>query len=73
MRIRSPQPGTTDPSKTLAQPGGGAAHSNPANGTSATNSASPQPLKTHPTLISLARLLGRQVAREASDTGGTNG
>ena len=72
MRIRRPKPGPTDPKIAPAQPGAGAAHFDPANGTSATNSAPPQAPQNHPTLLKLAQLLGRQVARDASVDGGAD-
>jgi hypothetical protein len=72
MRLNRPQPGPLDPKIAPAQPGAGAAHFGPANGTSATNSAPPQAPQNHPTLIKLAQLLGRQVARNASVDGGAD-
>ena len=73
MRTRRPQPGPTDPIKTPAQPGGGVARTDIESGQAATGSVPPRALKPHPSLTAMARLLGRQVAREASDTGGSNG
>ena len=72
MRLNRPQPGPLDPNIAPAQPGAGAAHFDPANGTSATNSAPPQAPQNHPTLVKLAQLLGRQVARDTSVDGGVD-
>lgn len=73
MRNHRPQPGPLDPKEPPAQPGFGATHSVPANGTPLTNSVPPTVPKNHPSLIKLAQLLGRQVARNASNNGGTDG
>lgn len=70
MRSHRPQPGPTDPIKTPAQPGGGAARPDIEGGQAATGSTSPQSLKTQSALTELARLLGRQFARDASSKGG---
>lgn len=73
MRIRRPQPGPTDPIKTPAPPGGSAARPDIEGGQAGSGSVSSHTLKPHPSLTAMARLLGRQVAREASDAGGSNG
>ena len=70
MRSHCPQPGPTDPIKTPAQPGGGAARPDIEGGQAATRSSPRQPLKAHSALTALAKLLGRQFARDASIKGG---
>jgi hypothetical protein len=73
MRTCRPQPGPSDPIKTPAQPGGGAARPDIEGEHAATGSVPSRAPKPHPSLTAMARLLGRQVAREAADTGGSNG
>ena len=70
MRIRRPKLGPPDHTKTPAQPGGGAAHLDPMSGDAATGSMPPHHPKSHPSLIALAKLIGRQTARDAARTGG---
>lgn len=73
MRSNRPQPGPLDPRKTPAQPGGGAAHSDPTSGTVGTTSVPPHAPENHPSLIALARLLGHQLARKTTRDGGDHG
>ena len=73
MRIRRPQPGPTDPSKTPEPPGGGAARPDIEGGQAATGSVPSHTPKPHPSLTATARLLGRQFAREATRKGGSDG
>jgi len=70
MRIRHPKPGPLDHRKTPAQPGGGAARSDIEAGQTTTGSALSHTPKAHRALTELARILGRQFAREATRKGG---
>lgn len=70
MRSNRPQPGPTDPSKTPALPGGGAVRPDIEGGQAGTGSVPPHAPKPHPSLTGMARLLGRQFARDASIKGG---
>jgi hypothetical protein len=70
MRTHRPQPGYTAPKEPSAQPGRSAARPDRANGAGPTNSARPHATKVHPNLTALARMLGRQTARDASSKGG---
>jgi hypothetical protein len=72
MRTRRPQPGPTDPIKTPTLPGGGVARTDIESGQAATGSVPPHASKPHPSLTAMARLLGRQFARDASSQGGLN-
>ena len=72
MRIRRPQPGPMDPIKTPDLPGGSAARPDIEGGQTGSGSVSSFTLKPHPSLTAMARLMGRQFAREATRKGGSD-
>lgn len=74
MRIRRPQSGPSDHLETPAQPGGSAARPDIEAGQagSSSGSAPSHTLKPHPSLTAMARLIGRQFAREATRKGGSD-
>ena len=73
MRIRRPQSGPSDHLETPAQPGGSAARPDIEGGQAGSGSVSSHTLQPHPSLTAMARLMGRQFAREATRKGGSDG
>ena len=73
MRIRRPKPGPTDPNKTPELPGGEVARPASESGKTANGSAPSHDPNSYSSLTELARILGRQFAREATRKGGSDG